>query len=110
MRLGGERLGATARHEHAGLEEDAQAAELRPAEELLERFPVDATSDEALELVRGIRAALDGLREQQRLVLGEDAAGRAQARDERGVGQGVGWHPRIVCLARPRRAPAPRMP
>ena len=85
-------------------------AELRPSEELLERFPVDATRDEPLELVRGIRTTLDRLREQQRLVLGEDAAGDAQARDNRGRAASAGASSHRPCLARHRRAPVARMP
>jgi len=82
-RLVDEKRGALARNEDAGVDGDAQPAELDPAQDVLERLSRDAAGDVRLERCgRG-----SGLKEQSCLVFGEDASGRAQPRDE---GRGVG--------------------
>jgi hypothetical protein len=81
-----ERGAPRARHEHARTHEYAHPGELRPPDHVLERLPALSPRDHPLETV-GVGRRLD---EQGRLVLGEDAAGRAQSRDEglRGVDAG----------------------
>lgn len=78
QRSGGldEELAAAPRHEHPGIHEDPQAAELRPADHLLERQPAGSLLHQRVELGRGSR----GLREQPRLVFREHAPGGAQPR------------------------------
>ena len=75
-------------HEHAGIDGDPQAAELRPAEQRLQRRAVDPRGGEGVEL-GGRQAAAP---QQPRLVLGEHAARRAQAGDE-WIGTGTRWRP-----------------
>ena len=70
-------------HEHTRLDDDAQTAELGPAQHLLQRQAGDAALDHRLELV-GRRRGLD---DQRRLVLGEHAARRTQARRDEGLRQ-----------------------
>lgn len=77
-RLSGKEFRAPARDEHPVIDCNAQAAELGPAEDVLERRADDPPLDEGIELGRAPR----GGAEQRRLVLGEDASGRPQRRDD----------------------------
>jgi hypothetical protein len=70
-----EQLGAAARDEHAGLDGDAEAAEFRPPEEVLER---DAGGP-ALDHVGEVLGRRRRVEQQPRLVLGEHAPGGPQA-------------------------------
>ncbi|MDT4900075.1 MAG: hypothetical protein QOJ78_1005, partial [Pseudonocardiales bacterium] len=73
-------LGAAAGDEYPGVDLDAKAAELGPAQEVLERLACNPAIHERAELVRRARRS----DEQLRLVLGEYAAGRSQRRDNDG--------------------------
>jgi hypothetical protein len=75
-----EELGAAAGDEHAGFHGDTQARELGPAEDEFEGQTRDTPVDHGGGLVRGAGGGEDQLR----LVLGEDAAGGAKCRDDRG--------------------------
>lgn len=75
-------LGAEARHEHTGPQSDAQAAELRPAKDVLERDARDTPIDQGGELSRRI-CRID---EQPCLFLGEDTAGRPESGYDFGFG------------------------
>ena len=75
----GEIFGAPARDEDARVDGDPLAAELGPAEHLLERQPGDAPGHQVGEVGRGLRRR----DEQLRLLLGEDAARGAQRADDR---------------------------
>ena len=75
-----EELGAPPRDEHAGRDGDPQAAELRPAENLLERQAGDAPVHHRVEFVR----CPGGGHEQTGFVLGENATrGPEPANDDR---------------------------
>jgi hypothetical protein len=106
-RLLGERFRAPAGHEDAGSHPDAQPAELRPPEHLLQRLPGHPAGDQP-----GERTGLVGRRQQQgRLVLGEDASRGAESGDdgwniEVGLGWATpGWHGAATLLRRPRVVP-----
>jgi hypothetical protein len=73
-----EELAAAAGHEHAWVDVYAQAAELRPADDLLERQPRRALTDHRVQLGRRVR----GVGEQPGLVFGEHAPGRPQPGDD----------------------------
>jgi hypothetical protein len=73
-RFARQQLGSAPRHEHRGIDRDAQAAELRPAEHLFERKAAGPLPDHAVELVR--RGGLGD--EHPRLFLGKDAARQPQ--------------------------------
>ncbi len=75
-----EELAAAARNKDAGGYENTQAAELGPADDLLQRQASEAAADHALKLcARGGRGD-----KQVRLVLGEDAARRSQNSNDLG--------------------------
>ena len=79
-RLPDEELGAPPRDEHAGGHGDPQAAELRPAEDLLERQAGDAPVHHGVEFGR----CTGGGGEQPGFVLGENAPrGTEPVNDER---------------------------
>jgi hypothetical protein len=78
--LAHQELAAVAGHEDARFDRDAQAAELRPADHLLERQPLDPPRDHRGEGGRGRR----GRDQQACLLLREDAAGGAQAHGDGG--------------------------
>ena len=73
-----EELAAAAGHEHAWVDVYAQAAELRPADDLLERQPRRALTDHRVQLGRRVR----GVGEQPGLVFGEHAPRRPQPGDD----------------------------
>ncbi|MNW56929.1 hypothetical protein D3C74_346880 [compost metagenome] len=81
---GREELRTPAGHEHRGLDEDPQAAELGPAEDLLEREPRDPARDHVVELGGGGRGGDD----QVCLVLGEHAACGAEGEHDVRRGHG----------------------
>ena len=83
-RLRDEERGAPARHEHAGVDGDAQPAELGPAQQLLQRRARRPGARPGRRAPSGDSAAVA---QQPRLVLGEHAARRAQPGDH-GVGRG----------------------
>jgi hypothetical protein len=77
--LADQELGASTRHEHARVHRDPQAAELRPAEQVLQGLPGDPPSDQKLQ-----RCSVPCPGHQQPgLFLGEHAAGGAQPSDDR---------------------------
>jgi hypothetical protein len=76
-----EELGTPPRHEHTRRDSDPQAAELGPAENLLQRQAGGALADHDVEFGQ----CPGGSDEQPRLVLGEHAAGRAQPSDDNGI-------------------------
>jgi hypothetical protein len=71
-------LGPAAWDEHAGGHRDPEAAELRPAEHLLERLAGDPASHQRLQPVRRRRLG----HEEPGLVLGEDASRGAEPADD----------------------------
>ncbi len=73
-----EELGAPPRDEHAGGHGDPQAAELRPAEDQLERQARGAAVHHGIELVR----RPGGGHEQPGFSFGEHAAGRPEPADD----------------------------
>jgi hypothetical protein len=73
-----EELAASARHEHTRVDEYPHAAELRPADDLLERQAGGALADHRVQLGRRVR----GVGEQPGLIFGEHAPGRAQPGDD----------------------------
>ena len=77
-----EELRTAARHEDPGVHGDPQAAELRPAKDVFEGKAGDAAVDHDGQVGGGGR----GGDEQLGLVLGEDAAGDAEPRDDGGPG------------------------
>ena len=80
-RLAHQQLAASPRHEHPGSHDDPQAAELRPAQQVLQGNATRAPAHQ-----RGkLRRRVGGLDEQTRLVLGEDATGSAKFADRGGV-------------------------
>jgi hypothetical protein len=79
-------LGAPAGDEDAGLDDDAQSAELRPAHHLLQRMALDAAPDQGVQFVGGG----GGVDQQAGLVLGEYASGGAQAGGDAGQDGGGG--------------------
>jgi len=81
--LADEELGAAARHEDSGIHGYPQAAELRPAEDVLQGKAGDSPVDHGGEVVRRTRSA----EEQPRLVLGEDTAGSPKSGDDNGSRQ-----------------------
>ena len=76
-----EELGTPPRHEYTRRHGDSQAAELGPAENLLQRQAGGSLADHGVEFGR----CSGGRDEQPRLVLGEHAPGRAQPRDDNGI-------------------------
>jgi len=80
-RLPDEELGPPPRHEHAGRHGDPQAAELGPADDLLQRQAGGALADHGVEFGR----RPGRFHQQPRLVLGEDAAGCAEPGNEERV-------------------------
>jgi hypothetical protein len=76
--LGDHELGAPARHEDAGRHGDPQPAELRPADDVLERQAAGPPGHHGVELVR----CPGGLDQQPGFVLGEDAARRPEPADD----------------------------
>ncbi len=78
-----EELGAAAGHEHPGIHGDAQSAEPRPTQHMLQGQTVDPAPQHLGEFHRtGGRGD-----EQLRLGLGEHATGGAKAGDHSGRGQ-----------------------
>jgi hypothetical protein len=73
-----EELAAAAGHEHARVDEYPQAAELRPADDLLERQARGALTDHDVQLGRGAR----GVGEQPGLIFGEHAPGGPEPGDD----------------------------
>jgi hypothetical protein len=67
-------LAAAARHEDPGLQGDPDPAELRPAQDLLQRAAALAVAQHPLEVVGRARCR----DQQRRLILGEHAPGRAE--------------------------------
>ncbi|EKX68390.1 hypothetical protein STRIP9103_00459, partial [Streptomyces ipomoeae 91-03] len=94
-------LGTAAGDEHPGFDGDAQPRELGPAEDEFEGQTRDAPVDHGGGLVRGTGGGEDQLR----LVLGEDAAGGAQCRDDGGGGEKRG-HDSREPFGGPKGAPA----
>lgn len=80
-----EELGPAARDEDAGIYGDAQAAELCPAEDVLERKAGHSSVNHVVE----VGWCSCGRDEQLGLVLGEDAAGSAELVDDVGAGGGL---------------------
>jgi hypothetical protein len=76
-----EELASAPGDEHAWVHEDAQAAEPRPADDLLERQAGGALPGHRVQFGGGAR----GVGEQPGLFLGEDAPGGAQPRDDAGI-------------------------
>ena len=73
-----EELAAAARHEHAGVDQDPQAAELRPADDLLERQAGGALLDHRVQFGGCVR----GVGKQAGLIFGEHAPGGPQPGDD----------------------------
>ncbi len=80
-RLAHEKLGAVAGHEHAGRYGYPQAAEFRPAHNLLERQARDSLFHHYIEFGRGARRGA----EQPRLVLCKDTARGPEPGDDSGL-------------------------
>ena len=103
-------LGAAAGHKDSGVHFDPQPAELRPAQDVLERQAGNPLLHEGVEVVR----RRGGRGQQPGLLLGEDAAGRPEPRDDRGA-EGAGGAvmpdplpfivPEISCYRNGRMAP-----
>jgi hypothetical protein len=85
-RLAHQQLRAPAGHEHSRLDGDPQPAELRPAQEVLQGEARDPLLDQRGEGAGGARR----VRQEARLVLGEDAPGGAQPGHDGGVDGRVG--------------------
>jgi hypothetical protein len=79
--LADEELGATARHEDAGVQGDPQVAELRPAEDVFEWHAGGSPAHHGGEVGRRPRCG----DEQLRFVLGEDTAGGPKPGDDDGA-------------------------
>ena len=75
-----EQFGPAARNEHAGFDNDGQGVEVGPADDVLQRQPVNPLLEHPGELVRVRRRSY----EQISLVLGEDAPRSTQPRHEFG--------------------------
>jgi hypothetical protein len=84
--LGDEQGCALPGHEYTRVDGDPQAAEVRPAEQLLERHAGDPGGDEPFELTGRSRRR----HEQGRFVLGEHTTGSAQPGDQVAVGARAG--------------------
>lgn len=77
-----EELASAPGDEHAGVHEDAQTAEIRPADDLLERQAGGALRDHRVQFGGRVR----GVCEQPGLLFGEHASGSPQPRDDAGIG------------------------